>query len=144
MKLIEEMIMTDIEKEYESYSKWQEEFRTAEHNYCEAYNKRMDKEIVDQYKKVLYTIKENKYYYNLFYKGRNTVKANIEKDIRKHYQSLQSKVEKKIGKIINIEKTGNNGFNYYMQGEISNCFVEVILAGGYNIQRLHTRWIIKK
>lgn len=142
MKLIEDMILNDIEKEYAGYTEWQLKFREADKKYCEAFNKRLDKEIVAEFKKELYELKENKYYYNLYYKG--NVKTNIEKDIRKHYASLQSKVEKKIGKIINIEKTGTNGYNYYMQGELSNCFVEVILAGGYNIQRLHTRWIIKK
>lgn len=144
MKIIEEMILSDIEKEYEGYTEWQLKFREAEKKYCGAFNNKLDldKELVAQYKKELYKIKENKYYYNLYCKG--NVKVNIEKEIRRHYKNLQEKVEKKIGTIVNIEKTGSNGFNYYMQGELGNCFVEVILAGGYNIQRLHTRWIIKK
>lgn len=66
----------------------------------------------------------------------------LKKLIDKHFESLQNKVEKKIGKIIKIEKVNGNIYSFI--GENDNCNVEVILAGGYNIQRLHTRWIITK
>lgn len=66
----------------------------------------------------------------------------LTKLIDKHFETLQAKVEKKIGKIIKIESLG--GSDYSFIGELDKCNVEVILAGGYNVQRLHTRWIITK
>lgn len=66
----------------------------------------------------------------------------FKKDINKHFDSLQAKVENKIGKIQLIYHIG--GDDYRFEGENGNCSVRVILAGGYNIQRLHTRWIITK
>lgn len=64
----------------------------------------------------------------------------LKKDIDKHFETLQAKVEKKIGKIQLIYHIG--GDDYRFEGENGNCSVRVILAGGYNIQRLHTRWIV--
>ena len=69
-------------------------------------------------------------------------KEVLMKLIDKHFDTLQAKVEKKIGKIVEIESLG--GWDYMFIGTEGQCKVEVILAGGYNIQRLHTRWIIKK
>lgn len=66
----------------------------------------------------------------------------VKKMVDKHFETLQKKVEKKIGEIIKIESLG--GYDYEFVGKEGTCKVEVILAGGYNIQRLHTRWIIKK
>lgn len=63
------------------------------------------------------------------------------KEIDRHFNELQAKVEKKIGRIIKIESFG--GDDYAFEGENGNCIVEVVWAGGYNIQRLHTRWIVK-
>ena len=69
----------------------------------------------------------------------------LEKQVKKHYEDLQAKVENKIGKIKYITKTGNNGYDYRMENaKGESVSVEVIGAGGYNVQRYHTRWIIKK
>lgn len=65
----------------------------------------------------------------------------VEKDIIEHYKILQAKVEKKIGKILKVEHLG--GYDYEFEGENGTCKVEVVMAGGYNIQRRHTRWIVK-
>ena len=62
--------------------------------------------------------------------------------IDKHFKKLQAKVENKIGTITNIYKL--NGDNYNFIGQKGECGVRVILAGGYNIQKLHTRWIVTK
>lgn len=59
------------------------------------------------------------------------------------YTQLQAKVEKKIGTILEISADGNNGYDFIFLGTTGSCRVEVIGAGGYNIQRYHTRWIIK-
>lgn len=71
--------------------------------------------------------------------------SNFEERCKKivddHFKELQTKVQKKIGRIIKIEDLG--GDDYAFEGENGKCVVEVIWAGGYNIQRLHTRWIVK-
>lgn len=83
-----------------------------------------------------------KYWLNYRQYGEKVAKEKMEKDVRKHFEELQNKVEKKIGKIIKIAQVNGNIYSFI--GELDNCNVEVILAGGYNIQRLHTRWIITK
>lgn len=92
------------------------------------------------YKYMDFTYNKNRFFSD------NGWKVNFEeickKQIDKHFNTLQAKVEKKIGKILEISHLG--GDDYRFKGELDECKVEVILAGGYNIQRLHTRWIIKK
>lgn len=83
--------------------------------------------------------RKNSFYSN--YVWSKDFEDRCKKEIDKHFKKLQTKVENKIGQIIKIKHLG--GDDYYFQGEKGNCKVEVILAGGYNIQRLHTRWIIK-
>ena len=76
--------------------------------------------------------------------GEKAIRETVTKMVDAKYEKLQAKVEDRIGKIIEIESTGNNGFDYMFRGEKGFCEVEVIGAGGYNIQCWHTRWIIKK
>jgi len=52
----------------------------------------------------------------------------------------------KVGAVkdISFAHTGNNGsFNGIVKGEKGSCEIETILAGGYNIQRLHYRVLVK-
>lgn len=79
-----------------------------------------------------------------FNKNKLDFKELAIKEINRHFKQLQQKVEKQIGKIIKIKPISDNGYDYKFIGENGHCIIEVILAGGYNIQRLHTRWIIKK
>lgn len=100
----------------------------------------------------LYKIKENakdnyfeyKYSNALYrdYAWSKDLEERARKLVDKHFNTLQAKVEKKIGAIIKIWHIG--GDDYRFEGTDGECKVEVILSGGYNIQRLHTRWIIKK
>lgn len=118
--------------------------------------KEIDEKYEDYYNRYNNFKKNNSYYYTLqqklFYL-RNKLNNNTQKtidnaievfkeDIDKHFNTLQTKVENKIGTILEIKHLG--GDDYRFKGELGECKVEVILAGGYNIQRLHTRWIIKK
>ena len=66
----------------------------------------------------------------------------ITNGVESHFKELQNKVELTIGKIVKIGNITNNLYSFI--GENGECKIEVILAGGYNIQKLHTRWLIKK
>ena len=86
-----------------------------------------------------------------YYKGNNSFfyqygkddnfKERCQKEVDNHFRELQSRVEKYIGRIINIKSLGGN--DYWFEGKNGTCTIEVIWAGGYNIQRLHTRWIVR-
>lgn len=86
-----------------------------------------------------YTYNENRFYADNCYK--RDFEAICRKAVDKHFDQLQAKVEKKIGTITKIKHTG--GDDYEFEGTNGKCIVEVVWAGGYNIQRLHTRWVVK-
>lgn len=148
MKEIEEMIKQDIEDSKKTlYEAIEVKTKTKE---------KLEKEGKGIYERIVgwdgkgYTIlnreynevlEKYKYYLRLNAQyGTKGAEERIEKDIKDHYKTLQIKVEKKIGKILKIEHLG--GWDYIFEGENGKCGVEVVIAGGYNIQRKHTRWII--
>lgn len=137
-KEIEEMKQQDIEREIESYNKFLKEKKTIKQEIADKY---YNGDIIKTLNSPQYWeyYNNNKYYFLV--QSRNGIET-IKKDIEKHYETLQNKVQKKIGQIKEIKKLG--GYDYRFIGELGECGVEVILAGGYNIQRLHTRWIITK
>ena len=77
------------------------------------------------------------------YSDNSAVVEELRKHIDEHFKALQGKVEKKIGKIIEIVKDNGNGYDYQFIGEEGSCIVKLVMAGGYNIQIAHTRWIIR-
>lgn len=87
-----------------------------------------------------FTYNENTFYH--LYGRSEDFEDRCKQQIDKHFEKLQAKVEKKIGSIKEINDLG--GENFLFIGTEGQCKVEVIWAGGYNIQRLHTRWIVKK
>ena len=106
----------------------------------------------DEYKELYidYRQKCNSYYgfmsinsiYTECKKDMTKLRELATKAVEKQYKKLQAKVEAKIGKI--IKRAHICGDNYNFIGELDKCNVRVITAGGYNIQKLHTRWIITK
>lgn len=115
MSLLKEFIVKDAEKcGYRTYATVKDEKYNLTHEY---------KYFIAQYK-----IDEEK------------ATRVLKKAIDRHFEALQGKVEKKIGTIERIASLG--GDDYRFEGTLGSCNVRVILAGGYNIQKLHTRWII--
>ena len=61
-----------------------------------------------------------------------------------HFDTLQNKVKERIGDIVDIKRIGGTN-DYDMKGSNGESVrVQVVMAGGYNKQRLHTRWIMNK
>lgn len=70
----------------------------------------------------------------------------LEKDAKSRITKLIAKVEKKAGKIVDARDLyfGSDGtLNGVVVGEKETVHVETILAGGYNIQCLHYRVLVK-
>lgn len=70
----------------------------------------------------------------------------LEKDAKSRIAKLIAKVEKKAGKIVDARDLyfGSDGtLNGIVVGEKETVRVETILAGGYNIQCLHYRVLVK-
>ena len=64
--------------------------------------------------------------------------------INAHFETLQNKVKERIGDIVDIRRIGGTN-DYDMKGSNGESVrVQVVMAGGYNKQRLHTRWIMNK
>ena len=69
------------------------------------------------------------------------IEAAAQGEMEAYKQQIESKVQKYVGNIIEWE-LGN--MEYIVHGEQGKAKVEAIYAGGYNIQRLHVRVIVKK
>lgn len=137
MKYVEEWKEYEVERTYEDYKKWFDKLEQLKEDWKNGVKNGFN--ILQSHRY------QNKHYNTLSYCGNQSeehIKAIIKLQVDKHFETLQNKVEAKIGKIIKIYQV--NGNIYTFEGETDNCNVEVILAGGYNVQRLHTRWIITK
>lgn len=135
MKYVEEWKQNEVEKTYEDYKRWLDKLEQLKKDWKNGVKNGFN--ILQSHRY------SNKYYNSLSYCSDEERIINcIKVAVDEHFKMLQAKVEKKIGKIINI--TNVNGNTYWFKGELDECYTEVILAGGYNIQRLHTRWLIKK
>jgi len=63
------------------------------------------------------------------------------KELEKEIKKIENEVKEKVGKILELEITAT-----YMivKGTKSKIQIQKIMAGGYNIQKLHTRIKIKE
>lgn len=66
-------------------------------------------------------------------------------DIEVRYAKLVHVATKKVGTVIKIdvERNWNQGFDGLVTGENGTCRLWTVLAGGFNIQRLHYRTLCK-
>ena len=69
-----------------------------------------------------------------------TLRKRVEKKVENKYSTIQEKVKDKVGAIKKIEQFANG---YNIEGENGITTLEIITAGGYNIQCLHHRILIK-
>ena len=85
-----------------------------------------------------------------YYKNKEQFTETTERDIKEEKRRKKLfiiyKVKEKIGKVTDTGNLyiGNDGnINGRIIGEKGTCYLETILAGGYNIQCLHYRVLIK-
>lgn len=69
----------------------------------------------------------------------------FKKDLEARYVKMVATVTKKVGDVVKIEvkRNWNDGFDGWVTGTNGKCQLTTILAGGYNIQRLHYRTLCK-
>ena len=69
----------------------------------------------------------------------------LDKEVAQKEKSFINRVEKKAGKILDAELSiGRDGnINGTVVGELKTVTVRTILAGGYNIQSIHYRVLVK-
>lgn len=105
MKTIEEMIQKDIDYEMTMFDKALNELENRAAELRKEQGLRDDQMFMIPSNDKYYDIKDKySYYFNMkaLY-GTVGAREKIKKDIRKHYDLLQAKVEKKIGKIKGLE-----------------------------------------
>ena len=135
MNYVEQWKENEVVRTYEDYKQWKVKLEELWQEWKNGVKYGFDRMQAHRY--------SNKLYNSLSYCGNEERILNvIRKGVDEHFKVLQDKVEKKIGKIIKIQEVNGNIYSFI--GEKDSCNVEVILAGGYNVQRLHTRWIITK
>ena len=73
------------------------------------------------------------------------IKKRVNKEAKMKALKLQYQVEKKAGKVLKVDLYINSigELNGTVQGEKATVNLTTILAGGYNIQRLHIRTIVR-
>ena len=72
--------------------------------------------------------------------------AYLTKDVETRKAQFIARVEKKAGKIVNALALGfgcNGELNGFVVGTVKSVYVETIVAGGYNVQCLHYRVLVK-
>lgn len=69
----------------------------------------------------------------------------FQRDLDARYAKLVHQLQEKAGNVIEVQlqRNDNSGLDGRVIGEKKTVYVDTILAGGYNIQRLHYRTLIK-
>lgn len=74
-----------------------------------------------------------------------SIKEIIDYDIELKKKKLYKQIESKVGNVISIDLyTGIDGsINGIVQGDLKTVTITTVMAGGYNVQCLHYRILIK-
>lgn len=91
------------------------------------------------------------YLYNLMQTPDSTILRNAMRDATTLCENLVQRTKKIVGTITDYKnlhlEEGSHGLgvlNGYVAGTDANAYVESVYCGGYNIQRLHVRVLVKK
>lgn len=141
--------MNNIEESWNGYDK-------SRRNKCETmYNelKNLDKnsqEYKDLYYKMRNMFGAQYQWYMLMERSDRAIEEENTKAVKSLIVDFINRVKEKVGTISSMfglrVSQNNQGYaiiNGYVEGTEGKCRVESILAGGYNIQRLHVRVLVK-
>lgn len=130
------------EKREEEYLKVKDQYE-AHYNYKNNYLARLKWE--EKYYKDIHTL--TKQLSSCGYRlDEERLEKILQQDIESKYKNITAKVEKKCGEIVDAShlSIGHDGsLNGYIIGTKDKAYVETIYAGGYNIQCLHYRVIVR-
>ena len=83
-------------------------------------------------------------YYKVYYQTDEDIEKEAERDSKYYILNLIHRVSEKVGEITKWELwDAGNELNGWVWGTKGNAKIETILAGGYNVQCLHTRVLVK-
>lgn len=138
-------IILEAEKNLiEEWDKNDKEKREFYRNKYNEYNAEFPENSIEGYKKF---IKEFKYpaYEDMRRTDKEIHDSNV-KIARAYIIDFVRRVKEIVGEISDCSKLYCAGpaLNGYVQGNLGRASVETILAGGYNIQRLHCRTLVKE
>lgn len=136
-KLVESWNKSDAEL-HEAYVKFCEEHKDKKFDYCgvmmSASKYFITRHAANQHEE-----------YAVYYGLTKTAREENEKQAEKFVKRLQKRIEGVVGEIKEITPySTENGNGWNVTGDKARAIVLSIMAGGYNIQRLHIRNIIKK
>lgn len=87
---------------------------------------------------------ESKALYSLL-ESRKDLAKEANKEVDRYVKTLLDRIETRYGKVLNVKDTNlSNVETVSFECENGDVYLEKILAGGYNIQRLHNRILLKE
>lgn len=82
------------------------------------------------------------YFRNMYYMSNAQRLAVITRDVDAHFRKLRASANKRVGQLIDIKNI--DGDYWLLIGVSGTVGIRCIGAGGYNIQRYHTRWVFDR
>lgn len=128
--LVEEFVEVLFEQDMKWYDELMEDYR--EKGYSEYINKLRRQEIT----KSTLMFAQN---------GRTWAMETFKRDAEIRKARLKAQIEKKVGNVLELNLRRNENFSLdgYVVGDKATATIDTVMAGGYNIQRLHYRTLIK-
>lgn len=144
---IEEFFKQWKKNAFQYYSKKMEEYFKLKN---EGNGMRDTKSAITHYRNVIEPFKlENRFLADYLIGWRDweaRLDKYLDKEVERKKKQLINRIEKKVGKITDADLLNigiDGGLEGLIIGEKGKVFIETVYAGGYNIQRLHYRTLIK-
>ena len=114
------------------------------HSYFQGYDRRGNRYITYGIVQYYYLNFETKALYNLFDNDKD-IDTFVEKNVEAYVQKILDKIKVKYGETLTVtDSVISNVASVIFNCEKGDCYLERIFAGGYNIQVLHNRILLKE